>query len=343
MNRVLVFLIVIFMPVFSLAETIELKNGKVVEGKIVEETADWIKVDTGIGVNITYYKDELKDYKKEITFTHREPSDYKTGDVNQKEVKLPVVFTMDELTPEQREYVDKNYITTGVAQLDLSSKDSGVKIRPPNPEELTIAANKLFQHRRFQEALVKIQEAIDQDQDYLEAYRVKADILQESGSADQSIPLYNKILEKSPADDMVYMNRGYAYGRLGQFNRAIEDYNKALELNPNNINAISARASAYMQTGEISLAKKDYETLISFDQEQAYFGLGNVAGYYRNWDEALSYYDKTIALSPDFAPAYLMKGQTLLQMDRKQEASEAIKKAKSLGIAISPELEKAIQ
>ncbi len=343
MFRIFIFLIVILMPILSLAETIELKSGKIVEGKIVDETADWIKVDMGVGVIVTYYKDELKDYKKGVTITHHELKDYKKNDSNQKEINLPPVFTMDELTPEQRKHVEEDYVTTGVAEVDLASKDTEIKMRSPNAEELTDAANKLFKHGRTQEALAKAQEAINQDKDYLPAHRVMADILQESGSADQSIPLYNKILEKNPNADEIYMNRGYAYGRLNQLSRAIEDYNKALELNPKARNAISARATAYIKMGEINLAKKDYENLMNFDEEQACFGLGNIAAYYRNWEEALSYYDRTVAVSPNFAPAYLMRGQILLQLERKQEAIEAIKKARSLGLKIPPDLEQIIQ
>ncbi len=345
MYRIFIFLIVILMPMLSLAETIELKNGKIVEGMIVEETADLIKVDVGEGADVIYYKDELKDYKKWVDIKYHDGGfkDSEDESINQKEIKLPPVFTIGELTPEQRKHVEENYATIGVAKVDLSNKDKEIETRSPNAKELTDVAIKLFKQGRIQEAVTKAQEAIDQNRDYLPAYRVMADMLQESGSADQSIPLYDKILEKNPNDDAAYMNRGYAYGRLNQFSRAIEDYNKALELNPHDVNSISARAAAYVKTGEMSLAKKDYENLMNFDIGQACFGLGNIAVYYRNWREALSYYDKTVTASPNFAPAYLMKGQVFLQIDRKQEAIEAIKKAKSLGMTIPSNLEEVIQ
>ncbi len=44
-------------PVFG--ETIKLKSGKIVEGKIVERNEQFIKVDSGIGVNLTYYWDQI--------------------------------------------------------------------------------------------------------------------------------------------------------------------------------------------------------------------------------------------------------------------------------------------
>lgn len=43
------------------AETIRLKSGEVIEGTIVERRADAIKVDTGIGIAVTYYLDEIEE------------------------------------------------------------------------------------------------------------------------------------------------------------------------------------------------------------------------------------------------------------------------------------------
>jgi hypothetical protein len=42
------------------ADTIRLKNGNTVEGKVIEKTADGIKVDIG-GVTLTYYTDEIQE------------------------------------------------------------------------------------------------------------------------------------------------------------------------------------------------------------------------------------------------------------------------------------------
>ena len=50
----------IILSTISFAETIKLKSGKVIEGKIIERTADSIKVDTGAGVNLTYFLDDLE-------------------------------------------------------------------------------------------------------------------------------------------------------------------------------------------------------------------------------------------------------------------------------------------
>lgn len=55
---ILVFLL-LFSASLSSAETIQLKSGKTIEGKIVEKTDKYIKVDIGIGVPITYFLDDI--------------------------------------------------------------------------------------------------------------------------------------------------------------------------------------------------------------------------------------------------------------------------------------------
>ncbi len=49
---------VVMMADVAKADTIRLKNGNVVEGKIIERTPDGIKMDIG-GVSLTYYSDEI--------------------------------------------------------------------------------------------------------------------------------------------------------------------------------------------------------------------------------------------------------------------------------------------
>ena len=60
-NRTLLFFAVIFLLAGTAqAETIRLKSGLVVEGIVVERAEDFIKVDIGLGIPVTYYLDEIE-------------------------------------------------------------------------------------------------------------------------------------------------------------------------------------------------------------------------------------------------------------------------------------------
>lgn len=61
-TTILFFIVVLFLFISptARAEIIRLKSGKVIEGIIVERTEDSIKVDTGLGIPVTYYLDEIE-------------------------------------------------------------------------------------------------------------------------------------------------------------------------------------------------------------------------------------------------------------------------------------------
>lgn len=59
----LTFLLIVFLcgvNIAAFADIIHLTSGQTIEGRIVERTNDEIKVDTGIGVLVTYYLDEIE-------------------------------------------------------------------------------------------------------------------------------------------------------------------------------------------------------------------------------------------------------------------------------------------
>ncbi len=49
----------------ALAETVLLKSGKSVDGTITEENDKFIRIDPGIGMSVTYYRDEIKEISQE--------------------------------------------------------------------------------------------------------------------------------------------------------------------------------------------------------------------------------------------------------------------------------------
>lgn len=53
-------------PLVSFADTVVLKSGQVIEGKIIENTAKFVKMDFD-GVELTYFKDEIASVKQKST------------------------------------------------------------------------------------------------------------------------------------------------------------------------------------------------------------------------------------------------------------------------------------
>ena len=53
-----------------------------------------------------------------------------------------------------------------------------------------------------------------------------------------------KLIELNPNDAGARNNRGGAYSKKGDFDRAIEDFNKAIGLNPDDVKAYDNRGMA---------------------------------------------------------------------------------------------------
>lgn len=89
------------------AETITLKNGTIVEGKIIEETDEFIKIDAVTGVPLTIYKDEIEDVgsSQKIFFeTIVKNMDKMLSDINDMTYKLELIsFFEDKATGEQKQ------------------------------------------------------------------------------------------------------------------------------------------------------------------------------------------------------------------------------------------------
>lgn len=132
-----------FITSFVSAETITLTSGKVIEGEVVERTDELIKVDTGVGVIITYYLDEVanvsdssmeisSDEKKNNTFpaTNFDSSSagelkvYKNSDWGYElthpssyiAVDRNNINEMRDLTPEEYRVVIDAYQKSGMAE-----------------------------------------------------------------------------------------------------------------------------------------------------------------------------------------------------------------------------------
>lgn len=60
MKKIFVFVLLSLCARQAGAETIYLKNGKVLEGEITERRPNLIKIDTGIGLSVPYYRDEIE-------------------------------------------------------------------------------------------------------------------------------------------------------------------------------------------------------------------------------------------------------------------------------------------
>ena len=99
---------------------------------------------------------------------------------------------------------------------------------------------------------------------------------------------------------MAYCNRGLAYDRIGDYERAIADFSETIRLKPEFVEAYNYRGAAYIQKGDYDRAVADENQVIGLDPKHvtAHFNRGNAYRRKGDWDRALTDYKEALRLGP---------------------------------------------
>jgi tetratricopeptide (TPR) repeat protein len=115
------------------------------------------------------------------------------------------------------------------------------------------------------------------------------------GDYDQAIANYTRAIEINPNYAKAYFYRGLAYQDKGDYDRAIADYTKAIEINPKLDIAYNNRGLAYQDKGDYDRAIADYTKAIEINPkfDVAYYNRGST--YYKKGDHHRGIYDMQMA------------------------------------------------
>ncbi|MHC5074747.1 MAG: tetratricopeptide repeat protein [Planctomycetota bacterium] len=178
----------------------------------------------------------------------------------------------------------------------------------------------------------------------------------------QSLEEFKKSMSLAPPF-MGAHTQGYAYAKLGQFNKGIEmcqqnlqenpgytearytlawinamlrRYNDAiticlesLKLDPSHINSKYLLAWLYANQGQFDNALETVKQIKQKDPDSplAYYGLGRIYSILQQHQDAIEAYKQAITLKADLAPAYLYYGISLIELQQFPQALENFNQA----------------
>ncbi len=135
-----------------------------------------------------------------------------------------------------------------------------------------------------------------------------------------------------PTEPGAYLRRGIVMLNHGAPERALPDFGKAIELDPSLTTARYNRGLAFLQLGQNELAEVDFSAVIGRNPRDA--------GAYLNRGRARAAqgkagvrndFDRAIALKPEWAPAWYMRGRFLDREGAVDEANADFLRAYQLG------------
>ena len=118
------------------------------------------------------------------------------------------------------------------------------------------------------------------------------------------------IIFLDPHNDGAFVNRGIAYRRVGDLERAISDYDEAIRLNPRAADAFNNRGNAFRTRDEIERAMRDYDEAIRLNPHyaHAYNNRGIIFLEMGEVDRAIADFDRAIGEEASYANAFRNRG-----------------------------------
>jgi len=255
------------------AETVVLKTGEKIDGKLVEKNDKYVKIDFK-GAVIAYHTFEIESVDGKAVSEIKNDSSDETLQVILKSTDAPKeLIANDAVTPE--DYLGRGFVFYSKGEFDLaiSNLDKAIKAKP----------------------------------EYAEAYLYRGLSCMGKKNSDQAISDYNKVIEINPKNEEAYFVRGVAYADKQDIDKAISDYNKAIEINPKYVQAYLNRAFINMAKGNVEQAISDANKVLDTNPGIAvgYYVRALAYGSGNNLRQAISDYGKAIAINPKYAEAYV--------------------------------------
>ena len=180
---------------------------------------------------------------------------------------------------------------------------------------------------------VPLAEATTSSLEALQAYSQGRKIGRIKGTS-ASLPYNQRAIQLDPNFAMAYSAVGGEYWSLGEIGRASEYFAKAYELreHASERERLEITAHYYQQvTGEMDKATQTYqEELASYPQTPpAMQNLAILYGEQGQYSKAAAQYRELLSISPDSGSVYGGLGNTLLALQRLDEAAQAIEKAQA--------------
>lgn len=148
------------------------------------------------------------------------------------------------------------------------------------------------------------------------------------GQYDKAIQDCSEAIRLQPNYASALGNRGSAYYNQGEYDKAIQDYGRAIHLKPDYAAAYNNRGAAYLGKGQYAQAVRDYDEAIRLrpNDASAFVNRGIAYRYQAQYDRAIQDYDEAIRLKPDYANAYNSRGITQFSQGHFPQAADDFRK-----------------
>jgi tetratricopeptide (TPR) repeat protein len=205
----LVLITLLCFPFFVFAETIVLKSGKSVEGKLLEKTDKYIKIDF-YGVPLTFFNEEVE--KSESTEEDLRKRDEERAAISEIGIEA------------------SRYIGNGQFNKVEEVYKAGLKKFPNNALLWAARAGNILDQGNIDKAIEYCNQSLSLDSCCAEAYFVLGLVYAKKKSEDKAVGYFQEAIKCNPDFAMAYYDLGVSYFSNRKLSEAVDSWVKATQL-----------------------------------------------------------------------------------------------------------------
>ena len=222
----------------------------------------------------------------------------------------------------------------------LTMQEKALEIDRLNPVFLSDRAKNLIQLGQYYDALTMLNRVQVSEPDKINLWQDKALVLealdrpQESASVNREIAQsYGKILREQPNNEKIWLAQGDFFVARKLYLQAVKSYQEAVEIKANFYPGWLALGQALAQAGKDKSALDAFDRALSI-RPKSYLAWQAKGLVYQNQNnnlaQAISSYDRGIAINSGYAPLWRDRGLALNRQGNYSQAIESLSKASEL-------------
>jgi len=238
---------------------------------------------------------------------------------------------------------------TGPTYLSVDNAQPRPLIKTKDPADLFKQANNLFRENKLDEAIALYTEAIELRPDFYQAYFNRgllfvqqkkleqaehdlktaheiaphydrawlqlADVLKKRNKIEEAIAEYEKLIAAKPNHFDAHLHLARICSECRQFDKALALFERALELRPGNRQCTLDYANNLNLVHRTQEALEQYKKIETDNHTNVLHNIAYTLKKLNRMEEALTYYEKVIAVKPDHAEAHFGLGCTLIMLE----------------------------
>lgn len=247
--------------------------------------------------NPAYYHERAKYY-------------FNKKDIQSAAANMKVVMDLDSSKATYLITLADIYFVQNKTLLAKNTLENAISKEPNNDVALVKLAELYLYVRKYDQSMELLNRALKANKTNAKAYFIKGYVFKEKGDTTKALSSFQTAIEQDQEYYNAYMQMGLLFSARKN-PLALQYYNNALNINPKSEEAIYGIGMFFMETGEYNKSIDQFTNLLKLNPKNtdAHFNLGYIHfKYLKVYQQAIKHFNDAINADPNFAKAYYMRG-----------------------------------